>query len=306
MFDDLGILIYLDEILVRNINSIQGGFYGYIDIRSKKSTVDIGLCDREKIQKNDTLFLEERCNRDKREGFKGYGSSDAETKTVSTGFDGGREQSANKRCEESVTQIYTAYVYHLDFYRNLSELGKIVNFQSTRRCSQGDYVHISGMIEENSVLSYVDSLLLIIEIYGEKKIEFLLKNTELEGVCIKKALIAIKTAMEKNGIVDLILNDGVNRFILQINNSYFFNNNCCSTSNIGCNVNVVGKVTGINNGNGMKLSLIRKLDQREFYEEILRKIDRVFRRINIGVTIPMLGELNIDNCIHIIPLSIFV
>lgn len=305
MFDDFGILIYLDEILVKNINSIQGGFYGYIDIRSKKTSMDIGICDREKLSKNDTLFLEERCNSDKREGFKGYTNSDAETKTVSTCFDGGKEQSANRHCEEEVKQIYTSFVYHLDFYRNLMNLGKIVDFTTTNNCRIGDYISISGIIEGNSILSYVDTLLLIIDIYGDKKIESLLKGSELENICIKKALLKIKEGLEKCGIVDLIISSNNNTFALQINNNYFFNNNCCTTSNIGCSVNVLGKVTNIITSE-TKLSLIRKLDQIEFYEEVLKKIDRVFKQINLGISLPILGELNIDTCIQIIPLSIFI
>lgn len=305
MFDDLGILIYLDEILVKNINSIQGGFYGYIDIRSKKTSMDIGLCDREKLSKNDTSFLEERCNKDKREGFKGYASSDAETQTVSTCFDGSKEQSANRHCEESTTQIYTSYVYHLDFYRNLMNLGRIVDFTTPNNCNIGEYIYVNGTIEGNSILSYVDTLLLIIDIYGDETIQSLLKGSDLENMCIKKALLKIKDGLEKSGIIDLIIRKGNDRFALQINSNYFFNNNCCTTSNIGCNVNVVGKITNIITKE-TKLSLIRKLDQIEFYEEILQKIDIVFRKLNLGIKLPILGELSIDTCIQIIPLSIFI
>ncbi|MGL5647413.1 MAG: hypothetical protein ACRDDY_06145 [Clostridium sp.] len=308
MIDNLGIgiLIYLDDILVKSINSIQGNSYGYIDIKTRRKIWDVGLTSREHKQNQNTCYLEDRENKDKREGFKGYNKSDVKTETSLELCDRTNEQRGGTRCEEQITEIYTAYVYHMDFCNNLIASGNLKKYCNGNSCKSGDYVFLKGTLIENTTLSYIESILLVIDGYGEKVLDPLIpEDALLKTKNIKIILEKMKQNMEKDGLMDLIIQNEQDEYILQVNGKNFFNSNCCRSSNIGCMVNIVGKLIK-KSASSEHISLLRKLDQTVFYENLLLKIKNIFDNINIGIEIPVLEKIRIENTIQIIPISIFI
>ncbi|ENZ02046.1 hypothetical protein HMPREF1092_01281 [Clostridium thermobutyricum] len=306
MFDNLGILIYLDEVLVKSISSIQGQIVGYIDIRTRRKSWDIGVSERCKSGRTDTMYLEERNNKDKREGFKGTASSDAETKTMCNDHDKVQEQRGNARCEEEIKQIYTSYVYHQNFYNGLIKMGRLNNFCAGDKCNEGDYIFIKGRLIGNTILSYIESILLIIETYGSEIIDSYIPSSELLNTSKMKILLEkIKEKLSDGNIFDLLIEHDKGNCILQINSKCFCNENCFRNSSIGCNINIVGKVMRRVNSNE-DINLLRKLNQEYFYKELLIKVDSIFSNIDLGITIPRLGDICICNSIQVMPISIYI
>lgn len=306
MFDNLGILIYLDEVLVKSISSIQGQIVGYIDIRTRKKAWDVGVSERCKSGTTDTIYLEERNNKDKREGFKGTASSDAETKTVCNDHDKIQEQRGNVRCEEEIKQIYTAYVYHQNFYNGLLQMGRISNFCTGDSCNEGDYIFIKGKLIGNTMISYIESILLIIETYGQDILENYIPKGEILNISrIKILLEKIKGKLEEGNIFDLLIQHDKGHCILQINSNCFCNESCFKNSSIGCNINIIGKIMRKVNSDE-DINLLRKLNQEHFYEELLKKVDTIFSNIDLGIPIPRLGDICICDSMQIMPISIYV
>ncbi|MGL4850478.1 MAG: hypothetical protein ACRC28_16425 [Clostridium sp.] len=306
MVDKLGILIYLDEVLVKSINSIQGNFYGYIDIRTRKKAWDIGISARSHNQNQNTFYLEDRENKDKREGFKGYNKSDAKTETNINLCDITQEQHGGTRCEEEVKEIYTSYVYHMEFCNNLITNGRLKAYCNGEQCTSGDYIFLQGTLIENSILSYIEAILLIINAYGDVILDRFIPDEELlKTKNIKIILEKMKVDMENDGIMDLLVQNKKEEYILQVNTKYFFNNGCSKNINVGCVVNIVGKLVK-KVTNDEQISLLRKLDQTDFYERLLEKISSIFNNINIGIQIPILQKVRIENTLQVIPISIFI
>ncbi|MGL4873365.1 MAG: hypothetical protein ACRC30_01780 [Clostridium sp.] len=306
MIDKLGILIYLDEILVRSMNSIQGSFYGYIDIRTRKKSWDIGISARNHQQNQNTLFLEDRESKDKREGFKGCNKSDAKTETSINIKDMTQEQRGGTRCEEEVKEIYTSYVYHIEFCNNLVSNGKLREYYKGDLCKSGDYILLKGTLIENNILSYIEAILLIIDAYGENILDKIIPADELlKTKSIKIILEKIKFRMENDGMLDLLVENKKEEYILQINTKFFFNNSSSINSNTGCVVNIIGKLVKKVESDE-QISLLRKLDQTDFYENILERISNIFNKIDIGIPIPRLEKVRIENTLQIIPISIFI
>ena len=129
MADALDLLIYLDESLTKNLNSLV--IDGYIEKRTSKFIEDRTLSAKTGNEGSNQHYGEDRCVRDERDGYKGKNFTEADTITTSNKDNQYLEGKRYVRREEELTRIYTTFEIHQQLLRGLND-SKLIKFKSIK------------------------------------------------------------------------------------------------------------------------------------------------------------------------------
>lgn len=304
----MNFLIYLDELLVTGLSSVIAE--GYIEVLTRKRVWDRALLGRFNIENKETNYWEDRYSKDKREGYKNYIDSDANTYTC--GIDNNKtfEGKGCIRLEEEEKKIYTMFSFHKNIMLGLENKGKVksTNDICSGNVQEGDYVKLKGFLCSESLNSYIDSLKSIIDCFGYDKLNKLREdNCIMDFSVIDKLLVEIQSKLHLNDTSDLILKCGNRELVITINNNYFLNNHTNKYDHIDCSCNIFGKVVKKCCSND-DIHFLRKTGQKDFYEEMLNKCIPAFDCLNkIGIKPPICPRTKIiNNSYQIIPISIYI
>lgn len=304
----MNFLLYLDELLLRGIFSITSE--GFIEILTRKRICDRSLLGRLHCENKESNFCEDRYSKDKREGYKGYTNTDANTYTFGCESDEVFENRGNIRFEEEEKRIFTLFTFHNKLITNLSNSNQLRTIDHLRNNSavEGDFVELNGLICHESLNEYINSLKLIVDCFGVDKLNKLRDNNSIiDFNVINRFLQEIQSKLNTNNTSDLILKCGENDIVLTVNNSYFFNNNLNKFDNIDCNFNILGKLikTCSNDNN---IHFLRKTGHQDFYEQMLQKCINEFECLSkIGLEPPKCPRIKTsNNSYQVIPMSIYI
>lgn len=309
----LDLLIYLDETLIRNLNSV--ALNGYIDIRTFRKIRDRTFGGNVRIEDKDSNASDFRTQRDKVLGYKSKHKACEDhyhnSRERSLGFEG-RDFDRN---EQEIKKISTVFTLHNDLLNKMhtSRNVKKVNYKSIENgeIKEGDYVQIDGCLQETSMPLYIDTLINTINCYGtdflntflEKKN---LKNLNFDIIC--KLLEGLRKSITVNGSHDLLMQNNSASLILAINENNFLNGHSHMFDLVHCSCKVFGKVMMIKEDNDKCISLLRKSSQEEYYQQIIDSIDpylEILKENNI--ILPKKPECNIKGkMIMILPVSICI
>ncbi len=301
-------LLYLDELLLRGIFSITAE--GYIEIFSRKRICDKSLTGRLHCENKESDYYEDRFSKDKREGYKGYTNSDANTRTVGSESDEILENRGAIRIEEEEKRIYTLFSFHNKLINNLSKNNQLKTIQNLCNDSiiEGDYISLNGLVCHESLYEYISSLKLIIDCFGVDKLNSIRKGDSIiDFNVIDRFLSEMQSKLSANNTTDLIVQCNNRDVILTVNNSYFFNNNSNKFDNIDCNVNILGKlVKKCSNNNN--IHFLRKTGQQSFNEQMLAKCIKEFDcLLDIGIVPPKCPRIKCtENSFQVIPISMYI
>ena len=266
------LLIYLDEELTKNLNSLV--IKGYIEKRTSRWIEDRTISGNIRFQDREQYFEEDRCIRDERDGYKGknYNSADSltNTKEKAEGLDGRRFI----RREEELTRIYTVFELHNQLVNGLNDSNILKNVSDewmSDDISVGDYIQLNGVIGEDSILSYVDVCCNLINCIGCDTLNSLAKSTSSNIYyynVLSRTLITLRDYLNVNNTQDVIINTNNNDVVVMMNNQYLFNNYGNIYERAGCPCKIIGKVIRVCE-EGEYIHLLRKTGQPEFYEKLL-------------------------------------
>lgn len=308
----LDVLIYLDEDIVRNLASLV--LTGYIETRTltqsmdKYLNADIHIGDR--AEKNDQFSY----SKTERTGFKDKNKLDANNCFEHHHIDkdlGGKQV---VHIEEQLKTTYTTFVLNGSLINHLNESNTLLkkNEQDilNNNISSGDIVDIEGTITNCCLVTYIDTLINIIEIFGVDTLDEMLNKEDkiINFNIFLKLLKYLESLLTSNNTCDMIMNTGSSKVILTINTKNFMNTRLNMFDEVNCKCRVVGKVVKTCAAEDDTISLLRKTGEEEFYEKILEKYKNLIKIIeNIGIVIPKCPTLRIrENSIQILPFNIYI
>lgn len=310
MDDSLDILIYLDETLVRNLSSVL--FNGYIDIRTHREVCDNSLSGKVHNENREQFFEEDRCAKDLREGYKSKNLSEADSYQNSIEKDNSFEASQYKRNENEIKQIYTSFSIHNNIMNSMSGNNMIRNISdiSVNSISESEYIFMDGYITTISIVSYIETVLNVLNAYDIEVLNSLLKDETLGLInftTVFKILTNLLEVLTKNNTVDLIVVNKKKSAFIIVNRSFFMNENASVYDKCDCLCRVFGKVIKTSRV-ASKISLLRKTTQVEYYEKCINQISNHLSVLEKnGIVLPKMPTLSIkSDFIEIMPISIFI
>ena len=313
----LGLLMYLDEGLVKNLSSLV--LSGYIQIRTTKLIQDKSLSERIGSDNRNHMFDENRGAEDIREGFVVNNNSNVchNEETWHNKVDA--ENRDFIRREEELQTIYTTFNLHGQLFQQLDTANKIVKLENTTvregQVSEGDYIKIKGILTSESIKGYIESLQVLFDCFGCDNLNTIIPSSESKFKCknrsifnytsICKMLSKLNEILNRNNTQDLILRCGDTSPILNVNNSFFMNNTSYIYDMIDCPCTVFGKVIHVAKP-GESISLLRKTSQEEYYESVLNSFLPYCNVLeSSGIVVPKMPRLKCEGVsIIILPISI--
>jgi hypothetical protein len=309
----LDLLVYLDEALIKNLNSLT--LNGYIDIRTFRRIKDRTFGGNVRIGDRESNGSEFRYQKDKILGYK------SKHKTCEDNYENARDRSLGfegrdfDRSEQEVKKISTIFTLHNDLLNKMHKSKDVKKFGSRSivngEIKEGDYIQINGCVQETSMPIYIDTLLDSINCYGVDFLNTFLEKKELKNLnfsIICKLLEGLRKSITANGAHDLLIQNDSASLILTINENNFLSNHSHMFDLVHCSCKVFGKVMMIKEDNDKCISLLRKSAQEEYYQQIIDSIDpylEVLKENNI--ILPKKPECNIKGkIIMILPISICI
>lgn len=310
----LDLLVYLDELLIKNLSSL--ALNGYIDIRTYRRIRDRTIGGNVRIGDRSSNGVDLKDQKDKISGYK------SKHNTCEEHFQDGSERNLGfegrdfDRNEQEIKKIRTVFTLHNDLLTNMYTNERVRNLVDMEAIADGDvkvgdYVEISGCVQETSIPIYIDTLIESINCYGVDFLNsFLDKDNlkELDFGIISRLLLSLKNSITKNGTADLVLKTGDTSLVLAINENNFVNNGYNSVDFVQCSCKIFGKVMMIKEDDNKCISLLRKSSQEEYYEKILSSIDPYLDLLRSkNIIIPKKPECDIKGkMIMILPISICI
>lgn len=305
------LLIYLDEELTKNLNSLV--IKGYFEKRTSRWIEDRTISGNMRFEDREQYFEEDRYIRDERDGYKGKNYNSADTLTKIKGKTEEIDGRRFIRREEELIRIYTIFEQHYQLINGLNDSNILKNISDewmSADISVGDYIQLNGIIGEDSVLSYVDVCCNLINCVGCDMLNSLSKSTSSDAYNYNVAasyLMTLKDNLNINNTQDVIINTSNNDIVLMINSQYLFNNYGNIYERIGCPCKIIGKVIRVCE-EGEHIHLLRKTGQPEFYEKLLSSHSILNNRLQSnGLVIPKEPKFKINGkTLLVIPISMSI
>lgn len=314
MADALDLLIYLDEALTTNLNSLV--IDGYIEKRTSRLIEDRTLTARACNEGSNQHYGEDRCMRDERDGYKGKNFTEADTITTLSKDDQCLEGRRFVRREEELTRIYTTFEIHQQLVQGLNDanLIKEVSTEFTKSdISSGDYIKMNGQITNESMVSYMDSLCNLMSNIGIENLNSLNKIESVENKVylnydiMYKQINYLKTLLTANNSQDMIVKCGDRDVVLTVNNNNFINTYANIYDESECDCTIIGKVIR-RCDKGRYIHLLRKSGQATYYENFLASCTPLMNNMSKnGISLPEIPRSKIPGeSLLIIPISLLI
>ncbi|MBD7916509.1 hypothetical protein H9660_15295 [Clostridium sp. Sa3CUN1] len=310
----LDLLVYLDELLIKNLNSL--ALNGYIDIRTYRRIRDTTIGGNARLSDRSSKGLDYKNQKDKIEGYK------SKHNTCEEHYQDGGERSLGfegrdfDRREQEIKKISTVFTLHNDLLSNMYNNKNVINainFKSIEdhNLKVGDYLEITGCVQETSIPLYIDTLIESINCYGIDFLNSFIEKENLKGLdfgIISRLLEGLRVKITRNGTTDLVLKTKDTSLLLAINENNFVNNGYNTFDFVQCSCKIFGKVMMIKNDNAKCISLLRKSSQEEYYQKVLESIDPYLDLLRTrNIILPKKPQCDITGkMIMILPISICI
>ena len=306
------VLVYLDETLVKNLSSLV--LTGYIETITLTQTFDntlsAGLTEGNRTESGNQGSI----SKIEREGFKDKNKLEANNELENYHYD---RQLDSKRCvreERRVQTTYTTFVLNKNLMSYFHENNKLnhreVDDVENDKIEVGDIIEIEGIITNEGIISYVNSIISLIEGFGYDYLDEITKECKccLNFNRLYKMIIYFQKMLESNNTQDLIMKVGKGTVILTVSTSNFMNSQYNAFDKINCHCTVVGKVIKTCKEKDDTISLLRKTGQEEFYEEFLKTASSLMECLRKNkIFVPKCPKLRFEKCaIQVMPLNIYM
>lgn len=305
------ILIYLDEILIRNLSSIT--LTGFIETITKTQAFDRTLSTGVHEGNRLDSFNENRIIRNEREGYKDKNKTEGNNNNLNHHMDKDIDLRQCIKEEEQVKTTYTTFMLNQRLIDQLNTNQQLLHKNpkdiENNNILSGDIIEIEGVITNQGVIPYIDALVNLITIFGCEYLDNLFKdcNEKFNFSISLKMLTYIKDILSLNNTQDLIMKTDNGIVVLTVNKDNFMGSRCNLFDNINCHCKVIGKVVKTCS-NGNCISLLRKTGQEQFYESFFEKCKILLECLRKNeIMVPECMDLIIKkNGVQIIPLNIYM
>ncbi|GAA0759585.1 MULTISPECIES: hypothetical protein [Clostridium] len=309
----LDLLVYLDEALIKNLNSVI--LNGYIDIRTYRRIKDRTIGGNIKIGDRESNGSDFGSKKDKIEGYK------TKQERCDDHYENGSDRSLGfegrdfDRNEQEIKKISTIFTLHGSLLNRMYDNKNVKKISykdmESGNIKEGEYVEVDGFLKETSLPFYIDTLIYIINCYGADFLNTLLEKKNLKNLnfnIICKLLERLRMSITSRGSHDLLMQNEDISLLLTINENNFLSNHAHMFNLVHCSCKVFGKVMMIKEDENKCISLLRKTSQEEYYQQVIDSIDpylEVLKENNI--ILPKKPECNIKGkVIMILPISICI
>ena len=315
MSDALDLLIYLDEALTKNLNSLV--IDGFIEKRTSRFIEDRTLNARTGAEGSNQHYGEDRCIRDERDGYKGKNFTEADTVTTVNRENQSLEGRRFVRREEELTRIFTTFEIHQQLIQGLNQSNLIKELDSssysTSNINSGDYVKLSGQISSESMVSYIDSLSNLLSCIGTDNLNsycqtFKSSNSSFINYdTMYKQVNYLKSLLTTNNSQDMIVKCGNMDVVLTVNNSNFISTYANTYDSVDCPCTIIGKVIR-KCSSDQCIHLLRKSGQPNFYENFLGCCSPLMDNlVNSGIYLPEQPRFKVPGeSLLLIPISMII
>jgi len=312
MNNPFDVLVYLDENLVTNLSSLV--LTGFIETITRTQafdrTLSAGFHEGERIESSN----EGRITRNEREGFKDKSKLEANNNFKHHHLEKDIDARQCIREEKEVKTTYTTFMLNKNLIDYFNEHNQLQHKNETdienNNIYSGDLIEIEGIITNKCIVSYIDTLINLITIFGTEYLDTLSKNCagKINFLIFLKMLTYIKSILTYNNTQDLIMKTGNGTAILNVNKDNFMNNRSSMFDKINCHCKVVGKVIKTCTEECDSISLFRKTGQEQFYEDFFEKCKPLLECLKKNdILVPECPDLRINECaIQIMPLNIYM
>lgn len=309
----MDLLVYLDEELIRNLNSVV--LNGYIDIRTFRKIRDRTLGGNVRLDERNTDGYDYKNQKDKIEGYRSkhdsYENHYHDSNERSLGFEG-RDFDRN---EFEIKTISAVFTLHNELLNNMLESNNVKDFLYDNidfsQIQEGDYIQIKGCVRPTSMPLYIDTLINSLNCYGSDYLNNLIDTKNLGNLdfnIIRNLLENLNNNIKANGTRDLIIQNNDISIITSINEGSFLSNHSNMFDLVHCNCKIFGKVMKIKEENDECISLLRKSSQERYFNKILDIMNPYFESlINKGIILPEKPQCNVEGkTLIILPISISI
>ncbi|OOM07359.1 DUF6414 family protein [Clostridium saccharobutylicum] len=306
------VLVYLDENLVRNLSSLV--LTGYIETttltQSFDRTLSAGIRDGDKNEN----FNQGIYTKTEREGYKDKNSQQSNNALINYHVDRDFDAKQCVKEERQIKTTYTTFVLNGNLINHLNKNNQLHHKDETdiekNNVYTGDLIEIEGTITNECILTYIDTLTNLLNIFGCEYLNSLLqkKETKINFSMFLKMLTYLQEILKCNNTLDLIMKTGNGTVILTVNKDNFMNGQCNIFDKINCHCKVVGKVIKTCSVESDTISLLRKTGQEKFYENFFKKCEPLLECLTRNdIVIPQCPKLRLEQCaIQIMPLNIYM
>lgn len=312
MSNPFDVLIYLDENLVKNLASLV--LTGYIETTTLTQSMDKWIGAGVHIGESLENSNEGSITKIKREGFEDKNRFNADNNSQRQHIDRDMDGKQSIHEEKKIETTYTTFVLNGNLMNYFNEHEDLKHKTETdienNNVDSGDLIQIEGTITNECFLSYIDTLINLITIFGSNTLDALLKENQckINFTMFLKMLTYLKSILTCNNTQDLIMKTGNGTAVLTISTNNFMNSQCNIFDKINCHCKVVGKVIKTCTEELDSISLLRKTGQEEFFESFFSNTQCLLDCLkDNGILVPTCPCLRLNqSAIQIMPLSIYI
>lgn len=309
----MDLLVYLDEELIRNLNSV--ALNGYIDIRTFRKIKDRTIGGNVRLNDRNSEGYDCRNQKDKIEGYRSKHDSYENHYQNSNERTLGLEGRDFDRNEQEIKKISTVFTLHNDLLNKMLRSNGVKKFLDGEidfsNIQEGDYIQIRGCVQPTSMPLYIDTLINSLNCYGSDCLNNMIDIKSLGSLdfnIIRSLLENLNKNIIANGTRDLIIENNDISIITTINEGSFLINHSNMFDLVHCNCKIFGKVMKIKKENDKCISLLRKSSQEEYFSKILDKMNPYFENLmDKGIVLPEKPKCDVEGkSLIILPISISI
>ncbi|WMJ79103.1 hypothetical protein RBU49_09380 [Clostridium sp. MB40-C1] len=301
--------IYMNKDLMLDIYSIS--IDGYIESRAIR-------CIEDNIN---NLKIQNSCKDGKNSGRKKANNNKEKSlaKDISTSYNNefvaGVDGRRGTRNEISIKKIYTNF----QIFNNLKDImireNSLVSIQkrdiATRNIFYDKYTEVEGSISSISTVSQINCLIDILEAYGCKDLDTLLKDKKEKGLTNYSVILTqlknLNNCLTKNSTVSMIIDCDGFEMVLNVNLNNFLNKSTYMYDHVGCYCKVLCKIINTVNENEY-IDLLCKTCTSDYYNKFL---DNMYPYLDIlsenNILVPNEITTKIEGpAVEAIPIAIYV
>ncbi|MBW6409189.1 hypothetical protein [Clostridium weizhouense] len=312
MANPFAVLIYLDENLVRNLSSLV--LSGYIETRIQRKIKDSTIHTGVHVDSRNGSSKQETNGTLEREGYRDENEGNIinaeQHNQISRDLDG----KAFIRQEDELRRTYTTFALNGSLNNYLTE-GQFLQTRNgnniiSDEIASGELIEIEGLITNQSLLSYIDTLIILLSSLGCDNLNLLLdskKSKILNFSVLLNMLTHLQEILKLNDTQDLVMSTGEGSAVITVNKNNFMHSDYNIFDRVNCNCKVIGKVVKSCSRSGC-ISFLRKTGTEDFYEKFLESCDFLIECLKEnGIVVPERPCCKIEeNGIQIMPISISI
>ena len=301
--------IYLNKSLMLDSYSILGE--GYIESRGIRCVAD--KTDNIKFQmtsKNQVVEGEKKSNNDKEKNK----ANETNNITTNNGDVLGMIDDRNlNRNELTIKKIYTSFNLFNNFRNDMfnKKLCRVIDedniLENDIVC--GEFVELEATLIDYSLSNYITNLIDIIECYDSKELDKLLKNVTLSNNIMNYSIIlrqlkVLKSYLERNSTVNMIMIMGDCTVVANVNLNFFQDKNSYIYDNANFKSKVLCKIVKSEG----TINLLSKTGMEYYNKEFLISIIpylNILKENNIIIPEACITEI-VDSAIEVIPIAIYI